>query len=85
MLIKGSSWTTGIHNDDKARYGELVTTGDEKMVEGKMMLQYKASTTDLTIEELLELRGILGRGRAPWVEALTSRRPPRPGCSPRAM
>lgn len=70
MLIKGSSWTTGIHNDDKARYGELVTTGDEKMVEGKMMLQYKASTTDLTIEELLELRGILGRGRAPWVEAL---------------
>jgi len=70
MLIKGSSWTTGIHNDDKARYGELVTTGDEKMVEGKMMLQYKASTTDLTIEELLELRGILGRGRAPWVEVL---------------
>jgi len=34
------------------------------------MLQYKASTADLTIEELLELRGILGRGRPPWVEAL---------------
>lgn len=73
MLIKGSAWVKGILDGDKERYQRLVATGDEKMVDDVMTVQYKASTSDLTIEELTELREILGRGKPPWVEALALR------------
>ncbi len=68
MLIKGSAWGKGIQDGDKARFAALVTTGEQKMVDGVMVLQYLASTSDLSVPDLTELRAIIGRGRAPWVE-----------------
>lgn len=70
MLIKGSAWVKGVQGTEQARYLQLVATGDQKMVDGVMETQYKASTSDLSLEELLELEAILRRGREPWVEAL---------------
>jgi hypothetical protein len=69
MRISGAAWGKGIDTDDQKTYLGLVTTGDEKMDAdtGLMTQQYKASTADFTLEELANLRAVLGRGNPRFV------------------
>ncbi|MDT8914949.1 hypothetical protein [Amycolatopsis sp. PS_44_ISF1] len=71
MQISGAAWGRGVEDADQKAYSDLVTTGDEKKdpLTELMVKQYKASTADFALEQLVALREVLGRGKPTYIPA----------------